>query len=371
MNASAAVRPVITGWSAVSPYGLDAGALAEGLRSGRPTATALDTTRWQVPEGSAHLVPDFEVREILGKKGTRSMDRVTGLAVSAVRGLLGQPDADPQRETGDRAALVLGTTTGSVASMMDFTRSSLEGARPFDVDPALMPNAVMNCAAGQAAIWHGLRGPNVTLAGGRTASLAAVSYATRLLASGRADSVLCGAVEEFSAARYWIEHHSREPEAPETGIGEGCAMLLIQPSDAVSPERHALAEVLAVRSRVAARVDDRELLAACVRSALDAAGVAPDEVWAAVPGEAPGTAGRTEVAALRAALGERAEEALTRVPAVSVLGDVTAASGAFQIAILLSAAAADQRAAAGRPVVLTSVDRDGALACAVLRLGAA
>ncbi|MCG6495255.1 beta-ketoacyl synthase N-terminal-like domain-containing protein [Kitasatospora sp. A2-31] len=369
MSASTAIRPVITGWSAISPYGLDAEALAEGLRSGRSTATTVDTTRWQVPEGNAHLVPGFEVREVLGKKGTRSMDRVTGLAISAVRGLLVQPEADPQRETGDRAALVLGTTTGSVASMMDFTRSSLEGTRPFEVDPALMPNAVMNCAAGQSAIWHGLRGPNTTVAGGRTASLAALNYATRLLASGRADSVLCGAVEEFSAARYWIEHHSRGTGAPATDIGEGSAMLLIQPSDAVSPGRRALAEVLAVRSRVAARVDDHDLMASCVNSALEAAGVAPHEVWAAVPSDAPGAAGLTEVAALRAVLGAQADEALTRVPAVGVLGDVSAATGVFQIAILLSSAA-EQPAAAGRPVVLTSVDRDGALACAVLRLGA-
>ncbi|MFD7237416.1 beta-ketoacyl synthase N-terminal-like domain-containing protein [Streptomyces syringium] len=366
MSAVTASRPVISAWSAVSPYGIGAQALTEGLRAGRATSAPVDTERWRVPAGDAHLVPGFEVREVLGKKGTRSMDRVTGLAVTTVGALLQQPQADRDRETGDRAALVLGTTTGSVASMMDFTRSSLVGARPFDVDPAQMPNAVMNCAAGQCAIWYGMRGPNTTLAGGRTASLSAVNYATRLLSSGRAESVLCGAAEEFSSARYWLERHSRESGATDPALGEGCAMLLIQPADACSPERPALAEILAVESRVAFGDDLRATLEACVRSALAASGGSAEEVWAASHSEAPGAAGVVEREVLASVVGERA---LERVPGVGTLGDVSAASGAFQIAMLLATADGDAEAA-GRLAVATSVDRDGSLSCAVLRLAA-
>ncbi|MGW7097579.1 beta-ketoacyl synthase N-terminal-like domain-containing protein [Streptomyces sp. NPDC054874] len=366
MSTATASRPVISAWSAVSPYGVGAEAFTAGLLAARSTSAPVDTERWRVPAGDAHLVPGFEVRERLGKKGTRSMDRVTGLAVTTVGELLEQADADRDRETGDRAALVLGTTTGSVASMMDFTRSSLVGARPFDVDPAQMPNAVMNCAAGQCAIWYGIRGPNTTLAGGRTASLAAVNYATRLLASGHAESVLCGAVEEFSSARYWLEHHSRESGSAGPDLGEGCAMLLIQPADACSPQRPALAEILAVESRVAVGARLRATLDACVRSALDAAGVPAQDVWAASCSEAPGEAGVVEREVLASIVGEHA---LAQVPALGALGDVSAASGAFQIAMVL-ATAADNAEAAGRTAVATSVDRDGSLSCAVLRLAA-
>ncbi|MGH8920790.1 MAG: beta-ketoacyl synthase N-terminal-like domain-containing protein, partial [Actinomycetes bacterium] len=62
--------------------------------------------------------------------------------------------------------------------------------------------------------------------------------------------------------------------------------------------------------------------------------------------------------------------ALDRVPAVGRIGDVSAASGSFQIAVLLATAAEDPEAA-GRIAVVTSADRDGSLACAVLRLGGA
>ncbi|MGW0330951.1 beta-ketoacyl synthase N-terminal-like domain-containing protein [Streptomyces sp. NPDC003011] len=359
-------HPVITGWSAVSPYGIGAEALAEGLRAQRPTIAPVDTARWKVPPARAHLVPGFETRDVLGRKGTRSMDRVTGLAVTAVGSLLDRPGSARETETGERAALVLATTTGSAASMMDFTRSSLQGARPYDVDPAVMPNAVMNCAAGQCAIWYGIRGPNTTLAGGRAAGLLALNYATRLLATQRADTVLCAAAEEFSHARYWLEQHSRGPEAPGVALGEGAAVLLVRPADRFTPERPALAEILAVRTRVAVGNRARGALEACVRSALEAAGAGPGEVWAAAPGDAPGLLGHIE----REVLGDLCgAAALERVPAVGRLGDLSAASGSFQIALVL-ATAAGTPAAAGRIAVITSADRDGSLACAVLRLAA-
>lgn len=364
MSAAVADRPVITGWSAVSPHGIGAEAFAEGVRAQRSTVAPVDTERWNVPVSRAHLVPGFEVREVLGKKGTRSMDRVTGLAVTAVGSLLDQPGARRETETGERAALVLATTTGSAASMMDFTRSSLEGARPYDVDPAVMPNAVMNCAAGQCAIWYGIKGPNTTLAGGRAAGLLSLNYATRLLSTGRADTVLCAAAEEYSHARYWLERHSRGPEAPGVALGEGAAVLLISPASAVTPERPALAEILAVRSRVATGNGVRAALEACVRSALDAARVTADEVWAAAPSDAPGLLGHLEREALTEVCGDAPVE---RAPAVSRIGDVSAASAPFQIAILLATAAEDPTAA-GRIALVTSADRDGSLACAVLRL---
>ncbi|MFE9701936.1 beta-ketoacyl synthase N-terminal-like domain-containing protein [Streptomyces sp. NPDC005930] len=363
MSATATERPVITGWSAISPHGMGAEAFAEGLRAQRSTARPVDTERWRVPVGRAHLVPGFEVREVLGKKGTRSMDRVTGLAVAAVGSLLDQPGARRETETGERAALVLATTTGSAASMMDFTRSSLEGDQPYDVDPAVMPNAVMNCAAGQCAIWYGIKGPNTTLAGGRAAGLLSLNYATRLLATGRADTVLCGSAEEFSHARYWLERHSRGAEAPGVALGEGAAVLLVRPASAVTPERPALAEVLAVGSRVATGSRVRGALEACVRSTLEKAGVAADQVWAAVPSDAPGLLGHLEREVLTDVCGDAA---LDRIPAVGRIGDLSAATAQFQIAALLAVAAPDP-AAAGRVGVVTAADRDGSLVCAVLR----
>src|SRR5207248_2320963 len=61
-----------------------------------------------------------------------------------------------------RVGVVLGTTVGSLRSMSDYTRETLIEERPYLVSPALFPNTVMNCAAGQSAIRHGLAGINAT-----------------------------------------------------------------------------------------------------------------------------------------------------------------------------------------------------------------
>jgi 3-oxoacyl-[acyl-carrier-protein] synthase II len=144
-------------------------------------------------------------------------------------------------------------------------------------------------------------------------------------------------------------------------------VLLVQPASSATPERPALAEVLAVRTRVATGDQARPAMEACVRSALDAAGVSGDDVWAASPSDAPGLLGDLEREILGQICGA---EALERVPAVGRLGDVSAAAGSFQIAMIL-ATAAHAPSSAGRIAVVTSADRDGSLACAVLKLLAA
>ncbi|WP_406200639.1 3-oxoacyl-ACP synthase [Kitasatospora sp. NBC_01560] len=358
-------RPVITAWSAVSPYGIGRAAFADGLRERRGTVTELGAEHGTTPEGIGHVVPGFSIREVLGKKGTRSMDRVTGLAVTAVGALLDDGPRNRAVGTGEGAAFALGTTTGSAQSMMDFTRDSLTGEQPFFVDPARFPNTVMNCAAGQSAIWYQLKGPNATIAGGRTAGLHALNYSRRLLGSGRARTVLCGAAEEFSPARAWLEHHGGEPgggDAP--ALGEGCAMLLVEPHAPEDPDQPVLAEVLAVELRVVLGGGTGPALAAALRAALDRAGVDPGRVAAVARSGAPGPEGRAEAEAVLEVLGTGyADLTLT-----GLIGDTGAAAAAFQTTALLSYAADRPAEAAGRIGVITSVDRTGTVGCALLGL---
>ncbi|GLZ32199.1 3-oxoacyl-ACP synthase [Lentzea sp. NBRC 105346] len=357
MNTTTLVRnPVITAWSAVSPFGIGRDAFADGLHAGRATKLALDKELWTGPDAEACLVPGFTAAGVLGKKGTRSMDRATGLAVATVGKMLDDQPRGREIATGDHAALVLGTTTGSAQSMMDFTRDSLTGEKPFFVDPSRFPNTVMNCAAGQCAIWHQLRGPNATVAGGRVAGLHALNYARRLLTSGRADTALCGAVEEYSAARSWLDRVGSGDDA--RVLGEGCAMVQLE-CGAEDPGRRALAEVRAVEFGVFTD-DCGPALTACVRRALDRAGASAADVWAVSPS---GTAGPGEEAALREVLGDLDAY---RSPDLSLIGDTAGAASAMQITAVLAMAERD-RGAAGRVALITAVD-EGVVGCAVLGL---
>ncbi|TXS46423.1 3-oxoacyl-ACP synthase [Streptomyces sp. uw30] len=366
------VGPVISAWSAASAFGVGREAFSAGVRSKRQAVTTVDPERWAAPTDRACLVPGGEPRELLGRKGTRSMDRVTALAVAAVGRLL--DDGHGARIPGldEDTGLVLGTSNGSVGSIMSFTRDSLTQDRPYLVDPARFPNTVMNCAAGQSAIRHGLRGPNVTIAGGRASALLALNHAQRLQRCGHARTVVCGAAEEFSAERAWLDWHAhagRAPAEPDEAplTGEGCAVLLLEAgSDAgTGAARAPLAEVAAVE--IALPADEKDagpVLADCVRRALRRTGLTAADLWAIAPADTPGPYADRERTALAEVLGDHDP---LRLSCTDLLGDTGAASAAFQIAALLASAEGDPTAT-GRPALVTTADPDGVVGCAVLRL---
>lgn len=301
------------------------------------------------------------MRTLLGKKGTRSLDRVTALAVATVGGLVtGDPanvaPFEADSPVADRG-LVLGTTTGSAQSMMDFTRSTFDGEKPFFVDPAKFPNTVMNCAAGRAAIWFQLRGPNATVGGGRVAGLHALNYSRRLLLTGRAETVLCGAAEEHSTARADLRALTDPDDT--TRLGEGCAVVEIGGPEGGPESGPGLAEILGVRFGVARRpADAHEVLADCVRRTLHDTRVAPGDVWAHLPSRSGGT----ESEAVTSVLGTD----FRTHTCDDLLGDTSAAAAMFAVVAALVHAAEDD-AAAGRIALITAIDPTGAVGCALLR----
>ncbi|MDP9070828.1 MAG: 3-oxoacyl-ACP synthase [Actinomycetota bacterium] len=352
----------MSGWSVVSALGMGAAAFTAGVRAGRRAVSRVEADHGPLPVPAVGLVPQFSPSAVLGKKGTRSMDRATGLAVTAVRLLLEHEPGLVAAADGE-VGLVLGTTMGSVESTMAFTCDSLTQEKPYHVDPARFPNTVMNCAAGQCAIWHRLRGPNATIAGGHVSTLLALNYAVRLQRCGHVETVLCGAVEEFSAQRSWLEWHSQGPGwAP----GEACGVFLLEPSPvAVARGREPLAEVLALEFGVHGEdVSPREALAACVRKALDGAGLSTQDVWAVSPSGGEGPDGVEEEAALTDVFDGCSPR---RAPSVELVGDTGAASGAVQLAAVLALAGGDARAHR-QAALVTSIDLDGLLGCALVRM---
>jgi 3-oxoacyl-[acyl-carrier-protein] synthase II len=335
---------VISAWSALSPFGHGRIAFSSGVRAGRPVAPVSTQDDWGA--AAARVVPGFDIVEQLGRKGTSSMDRASALAVATLRGLQGDEAGSvlPDPRTG----VVLGTTSGSTRTQFEFTRDSLTRRRPYFVNPAQMPFALMNSAAAQCASWHGLTGPNSTIAAGRVSGPAVLRYASRLLRTGRASSVFAGAVEEHSGARELLEQG--QP------LGEACGLFFLQ--TAAAGNRAALAEVVALTTGFG---EPRRALAECLRRAM--AGREPADVWGFA--STGGTPAESEVER------EAADEVLGRIGTVvhpgRLVGDTGAASGVLGVAALLAMAEGDA-GARGRLAVTTSVDRNGMAGCVVLSL---
>ena len=338
---------LISAWSALTPFGHGRAAFADGVLAGKPVDPVSTSDDWAAAE--ACVVPDFDIVEQLGRKGTSSMDRTSALAIATLRAL--QRDERGSRAPDARTGVVLGTTSGSASTQFAFTRDSLTRRKPYLVNPAQMPFALMNSAAAQCAMWHGLTGPNSTLAAGRTTAPAVLGYAARLLRTGRASGVFAGAVEEHSGARVLLAEGQL--------LGEAGVLLFLQTADAGN--RPALAEVVASRTRIG---EPRRALADCLRDAL--AGHRPADVWGLASGGGAPEVSEVEHEAAGAVLGQRVD-AVVRPD--QLVGDTGAASGVLGIAALLAMAEVDGRAR-GRLAVTTSVDRDGMVGCVVLRLPA-
>jgi 3-oxoacyl-[acyl-carrier-protein] synthase II len=345
---------VISAWSALSPFGHGAAAFAEGVRCGVPAATLSTVDAWAT--GDARLVPAFDITEQLGRKGTSSMDRSSALAVATMRGL--QRDESGAVLPGGRTGVVLGTTSGSARTQFEFTRDSLTRRKPFFVNPAQMPFALMNSAAAQCASWHGLTGPNSTIAAGRVSAPAVLRYAARLLRTGRASGVFAGAVEEHSGARELLERGAGNTAV----LGEGCALLFLQ--TAASGNRPVLAEVVALDTRLAVDGEPRRALVECLRRAMATGGFAAADVWGLASSATDPELSEVEHEAAGEVLGQQVG---TVVVPGQLIGDTGAASGVFGLAALLGMAEVDA-SARGRLAVSTSVDRDGMVGCVVIRL---
>lgn len=349
-------------WAVTSAYGVGREPFSAAVCAERPAARSRPASALQGDPPEVVVLPEQSPARLLQGKGTRAMDRVTALSLLTLRELLSADDSWKPGSEHDDTGLVLGTK-GSYESMATLSRSTLTEAKPFFLDVARIPNAVMNCAASRCAIWHGITGPNATIASGRVAGLAALAYARRLLLAGHATSILWGGADEHSPSRSWIER----PEAAGAGnvgpLGEGCALFDLSLGSTPPPSGAVGAEILAIRTRMLAGPADRSGMAVCLQETADRAGVGHEPVWVA---SASGPRHGDEVAALNASLGS---EAVSRAGVADLLGDTGAASGALQLAAVLAWAQEDP-AADGRLAVVTSVDDTGAMACAFVRLRA-
>lgn len=361
--AAGARRVVITGVGVLSALGDSPaavhGALCRG-ESGLGAVTAFPIDG--VPCRRAAEVRGFDPARYLGEGNFRPLDRTGRLAAAAAALALGAGGWDAERRREREIGLVLGTMFGSVRTIAEFDRRALT-AGPNYVKPFDFANSVINAAAGQTAIWHGLGGVNTTISGGTTAGLEAVGYAAGLVASGRAATLLAGGAEElcfeslFGFARAGLlcgtgngggaadEEWPVPFDARRNGfaLGEGAALVVVE-SAASAAERGApvLAEIRGWGgafdpSRGRDEAAAAAALARAVRAALDAAGIAGDEIDCLVASASGAVAGdRREAAGAASALGGTAAT-LPATAIKSALGEALGASGAFQVVTLIEA----------------------------------
>ncbi|MFF2651042.1 beta-ketoacyl synthase N-terminal-like domain-containing protein [Streptomyces sp. NPDC058045] len=359
----------ITGFGVLSGAGIGAGALAAAIGGeGAGPADVSEMFEEPLPRQDAHALVDFKVRDHLGRKGTSFFDRSTALSMVACKEALADTDLQVDDDNRARIGITMGTTAGSAKSTSDYSRDTFVQDRPYLVNPLLFPNAVMNCAAGQAGIWFGLQGANSTIAGGPLAMLNVLRYGRNLIGCGYADALLAGSVEEFSPQSAWAVHYAQSTEGGSLPPGEGAAVFVVENAETVrAAGRRPDAEVLAVEVGVfeppAADGEFTRGLALCLTRALERAGITADQVsTVATAANGMTRLDDAEESAIASVLGSE----VPRLRVKDATGEAFSASGAFQLAALLARHRAEP-ARDGEISVVTTRSAEGAAGAAVVR----
>ena len=276
--------PVITGASAVSALGRTLEDTRAALAAGRSAIAPVpeDGAPKAADRSPAARIGPFPTEPELAKGKARRLDRGSQYAVVAVRQALADAGyALAGRE--ERTGILLGTGSAGVGPLTEFERQ-MAVESPDAASPFLFPNTVANAPASQAAIEAGIKGPNVTIIQKDPAVLNALFYGRMLLADGRADALLVGAVDEWNLVYHRAYESVRATRtAARQGfvLGEGAAVVLVE-DEAAARARGARidARVAGLSSRGAAvsphvRRADPAVLASAIRDALAEAHLAP------------------------------------------------------------------------------------------------
>lgn len=238
-------RVVITGLGIISPVGTGLetfwSSLTAGV-SGIGPVTRFDPALFKTK--IAGEVTDFEPTRYIDKKEARRMDRFTQYAVAATGMALEDASLDLEAEDRDRIGVILGSGVGGIETLEEQARVLAEKG-PGRVSPFFVPMMIANMGAGQIAISHCLRGPNITSVSACASSSNAIGDAFKMLQYGRADVMITGGAEAAitplaMAGFISMKAMSTRNEEPEKAsrpfdlerdgfvIGEGAAILILE-----------------------------------------------------------------------------------------------------------------------------------------------
>jgi 3-oxoacyl-[acyl-carrier-protein] synthase II len=361
----------VADWEAISPLGIGASAFRKQELPQETLQHPLHTASGDFPTGIDYRPAYFNVAELLGSKGVRTMDRTTALAVCTAK-LLHCDRPERGEAQSERVGFAIGTSTGSINSTSDFTRDSLIQERPFLVNPALFPNTVMNCAAGQCGIWFKARSVNATISGGRLSGLLSIKYASLMLRRRYADTLFTGGVEEMCPQSAWahatlVKQGRRHP----VPLGEGCAMFALErTADMQARGETPVAQFLALQygryfDPFGTSNDDPVAgVIRCIDEALAQCGLAPKDIGACSLGGCADVVGsRIEHQAIDRLFGREVTRHGNDL--VDVLGDTYSAGFSLGLGRLM--VSLGQQADGRVGIALTTAD-DGHVGCLVVRV---
>jgi hypothetical protein len=221
--------------ASVSPYGPLAGLISQ--RCVEPTAITAWTTAGL---RRAFLVEPFRPAGVVPRLKTRRLDRLSAWALVASSLAIQDAGIDLSQVDRSRIAVVFATGFGCVELTEAFFQSAAANGWS-GTDPITFPETLANSPASHVALFHDLRGPNITVGSKSFAGESAMLQAASLLRHGQADLAIVVAGDTLTQTVYgWYEAaallspacYNSEPLPAVGGFvpGEGVAALVLEPA---------------------------------------------------------------------------------------------------------------------------------------------
>ncbi|MGB3746697.1 MAG: beta-ketoacyl-[acyl-carrier-protein] synthase family protein [Rhodanobacter sp.] len=347
-------RVVITGMGAISPLGVGAAALWQGLREGRSAIGPLrhpDAERLRV-KVAAQVPASFDPAANLDERILPTLDRTSEFALHAAREAVAQSGLEfANHGLGLRTAVVVGTGVGGETTQDEQSRR-LYGENAQRAHPLTIVRLMTNASASQISIAWGLRGPTFAVASACASANHAIIQAAQMIRCGMADAAVTGGTEAcltYGALRAWeamrvlADDTCRPFSANRRGLvlGEGAAIFVLE---SLEHARSRGATILAELAGSGMSADASDIVmpsaegaASAMRQALDEAELNPADVdYINAHGTGTSANDVTETRAIRLAFGAHADR-LAVSSTKSMHGHALGASGALELVAAIGA----------------------------------
>jgi 3-oxoacyl-[acyl-carrier-protein] synthase II len=292
---------VVTGMGMVTPLGVGKKAFGSRLFAGESAISGIES--FPTDAFLSHLgaeVRGFLPRNFISLKNLRRMDRISQLTTAAARLALDDAGISVNPANRDRIGILMGTAFGATDVTVHLIETLLKQGPSF-VNPIMVPNTVLNAAAGHASIELGFRGVNITVTHFAVSAEMALTYAVAEIRRGAADCILAGGTDILSP--FYFETLTRfKALSPGDGKTEACRPFDRDRSGMVAGEG---CGILCLESRQSARARGRKPygeitglalgssptpptqwpenpagIKRTIRRALDSAGIGPEHIQA-------------------------------------------------------------------------------------------
>ncbi|MGN6705033.1 MAG: beta-ketoacyl-[acyl-carrier-protein] synthase family protein [Rhodanobacter sp.] len=347
-------RVVITGMGAISPLGVGAAALWQGLREGRSAIGPLrhpDADRLRV-KVAAQVPASFDPAANLDERILPTLDRTSEFALHAAREAVVQSGLEfANHGLGLRTAVVVGTGVGGETTQDEQSRRLYAENAP-RAHPLTIVRLMTNASASQISIAYGLRGPTFAVASACASANHAIIQAAQMIRYGMADAAITGGTEAcltYGALRAWeamrvlADDTCRPFSANRRGLvlGEGAAIFVLESLEHARARGATILAELAGSGMTADATDivmpSADGAASAMRQALDDAGLASQDVdYINAHGTGTQANDVTETRAIRLAFGAQADR-LAVSSTKSMHGHALGASGALELVAAIGA----------------------------------